>query len=106
MLDAQFCIPLHPAHCTLHSDSLFDINMISNKESAMPNILVRDLSPETIKMLKARAHRSGRSMQSELKNILEGAARMESLDAALLSARIRRLLGDREHTDSVDLMGT
>jgi plasmid stability protein len=69
----------------------------------MPSILVRDLSPETIKQLKARANRSGRSMQSELKNILEGAAKMESLDAALLSARIRRMLSDRQHTDSVDL---
>jgi plasmid stability protein len=69
----------------------------------MPNILVRDLSPETIKQLKARANRSGRSMQSELKNILESAAKMESLDAALLSARIRRMLSDRQHTDSVDL---
>jgi plasmid stability protein len=68
----------------------------------MPSILVRDLSPETIKQLKARAHRSGRSMQSELKCILEGAAKMESLDAALLSARIRRLLSDRQHTDSGD----
>jgi len=72
----------------------------------MSNILIRDLSTETIKQLKARAHRSGRSMQSELKSILEGAARMESLDATLLSARIRRMLGDREHTDSSDLMGT
>ena len=72
----------------------------------MPNILIRDLSTETIKQLKARAHRSGRSMQSELKSIMEGAARMESLDATLLSARIRRMLGDREHTDSSDLMGT
>lgn len=69
----------------------------------MPSILVRDLSPETIKQLKARANRSGRSMQSELKNILEGAAKMESLDAALLSARIRRMLSDRQHTDSADL---
>jgi plasmid stability protein len=69
----------------------------------MPNILVRDLSPETIKQLKARAHRNGRSMQSELKNILEGAAKMESLDAAILSARIRRMLADREHSDSADL---
>jgi len=69
----------------------------------MPNILIRDLSPETIKMLKSRAHRSGRSMQSELKNILDSAARMESIDAALLSARIRRMLGDRMHTDSADL---
>jgi len=69
----------------------------------MPSILVRDLSPETIKMLKSRAHRNGRSMQSDLKNILDNAARMESIDAALLSARIRRMLGDREHTDSTDL---
>ena len=72
----------------------------------MPNILVRDLSPETIKQLKARAHRNARSMQAELKYILEGAAKVESLDAALLSARIRRMLGDREHTDSADLAGT
>jgi len=72
----------------------------------MPNILVRDLSPETIKQLKSRAHRNGRSMQSELKSILEGAARMESLDAAILSATIRRMLGDREHTDSADLVET
>ena len=72
----------------------------------MPNILVRDLSPETIKQLKARAHRNGRSMQSELKYILEGAAKVESLDSALLSARIRRMLGDREHTDSTELSGT
>ena len=69
----------------------------------MPNILIRDLSPETVKLLKARAHRNGRSMQSELKNILEKAAQTEALDTALLSARIRRMLGDREHTDSTHL---
>ncbi|UCG39010.1 MAG: Arc family DNA-binding protein [bacterium] len=69
----------------------------------MPDILVRDLAPETVKQLKARAHRNGRSMQSELKNILEKAAQAESLDAALLSARIRRMLGDRRHSDSADL---
>ena len=69
----------------------------------MPNILVRDLSPETVKQLKSRAHRNGRSMQSELKNIIEGAAQVESLDAAILAAKVRRMLGDREHTDSTDL---
>jgi plasmid stability protein len=72
----------------------------------MPNILIRDLSPETVKQLKSRAYRNGRSMQAELKNILEGSARVESLDAALLSARIRRMLGDRDHTDSADLSGS
>ena len=71
----------------------------------MPNILIRDLSPETIKQLKSRAHRNGRSMQSELKSILEYAARTQSLDAALLSARIRRMLEDRAHSDSMDLAG-
>ena len=71
----------------------------------MPNILIRDLSPETIKQLKSRSHRNGRSMQSELKSILEAAARAESLDSALLSVRIRRMLAGREHTDSADLEG-
>jgi plasmid stability protein len=71
----------------------------------MPNILIRDLSPETVRLLKGRAHRNGRSMQSELKHIIEKAAQTESLDAALLSARIRRMLGDREHSDSAHFSG-
>jgi plasmid stability protein len=69
----------------------------------MPNILIRNLSTETIRHLKARAHRNGRSMQSELKNIIEKAAQSESLDTALLSAKIRRMLGERDHSDSADL---
>jgi len=71
----------------------------------MPNILVRDLTPETVKHLKARAHRNGRSMQAELKNILESAARAESLEAAVLSARIRRMLSGAAHSDSTELTG-
>jgi len=71
----------------------------------MPNILVRDLTPETVKQLKSRAHRNGRSMQSEIKNILEGAAAAESLDSAVLAARVRRMLVGRGHTDSADLSG-
>jgi len=69
----------------------------------MSNILVRDLSPETIRFIKARAHRNSRSMQSELKNIIEMAARSESLDTALLSARMRRMLGEGDHRDSADV---
>ncbi|NOY87305.1 MAG: Arc family DNA-binding protein [Deltaproteobacteria bacterium] len=69
----------------------------------MPNILVRDLGDETIKHIKARARRNGRSMQSEIKNIIENAARSESRDTVILSARIRRMLGGREHTDSAKL---
>jgi len=69
----------------------------------MPNILVRDLNGETIRHIKERAHRNGRSMQSELKNIIEMAAQSESLDTALLSARMRRMLGEGDHTDSAEL---
>jgi len=69
----------------------------------MPNILIRDLTPETIEKLKARARRNGRSMQSELKTILEQAAQVEFLEAEILSSRIRRMLGDSEHTDSAEL---
>ena len=69
----------------------------------MPNILIRDLSTETIRLLKARAHRNGRSMQSELKNIIEKAAQTESLDTALLSARMRRMLEKEDHSDSAEL---
>ena len=69
----------------------------------MPNILIRDLTPETIEKLKARARRNGRSMQSELKTILEQAAQVEFLEAEILSSRIRRMLGDSEYTDSAEL---
>lgn len=69
----------------------------------MPDVLVRDLSPDTIRLLKARASRHGRSMQSELKFILEQAASSESLDAAVLSAKIRRMLQGKTHSDSAEL---
>ncbi len=69
----------------------------------MPNILIRDLTPETINKLKVRARRSGRSMQSELKTVLEQAAQVEFLETEILSSKIRRMLGDREHTDSAEL---
>lgn len=41
----------------------------------MPDILVRNLEPETVAELRARAKRNHRSMQSEVKSILEEAAR-------------------------------
>ncbi|UCF31269.1 MAG: Arc family DNA-binding protein [bacterium] len=70
----------------------------------MPDVLVRDLSPETLRNLKNRARRNGRSMQSELKSIIESAAQAEFIDAEILSARIRRMIGGREHTDSAELV--
>jgi plasmid stability protein len=40
----------------------------------MPDILVRGLDPDSLKRLKARARRHGRSLQSEARLVLEQAA--------------------------------
>jgi plasmid stability protein len=69
----------------------------------MSQVLVRDLDPAVLQRLKQRAARSGRSLQAELKSILENAARPVE-DAAALAARIRRSLARRRHSDSAELI--
>ena len=70
----------------------------------MPDILVRDLSPETIEKLKARARQHGRSLQGEVKVILEGAVGL-SLDEAFLAAQQwQERLAGQPHSDSAELI--
>ena len=69
----------------------------------MPDVLVRDLSPRALAKLKAQAHKRGRPLQAELKDILERAAK-PGPDIAALAARIRRRLGGRRHSDSARLV--
>ena len=69
----------------------------------MAQILVRNLDPAAVDRLKARAKRHGRSLQSEVRMLLELMAG-ESLDDALGAAkRIRKGLG-KKFSDSVDLI--
>lgn len=70
----------------------------------MAQVLVRDLKAEVVARLKARAKRRGRSLQTELKEILETASRRTPLEARALADRIRGQLAGRVHTDSVDLL--
>ena len=71
----------------------------------MAQVLVRDLKTDVVSRLKARAKRHGRSLQTELKEILQTAAsRHSALDARALADQIRRQLGGRAHTDSVELL--
>ena len=70
----------------------------------MAQVLVRDLKAEVVARLKARAKRRGRSLQSELKEILETAARRTPLEARALAERIRGQLAGRAHSDSVELL--
>ena len=70
----------------------------------MAQVLVRDLKSDVVARLKARAEQRGRSLQTELKDILEQASRQSALDARTLAARIRRQLAGRKHSDSAQLL--
>ncbi|AGY58528.1 FitA-like ribbon-helix-helix domain-containing protein [Gloeobacter kilaueensis] len=52
----------------------------------MADILVRDLDPETIERLKQLAQSHNRSLQSELKAILEVAARTQRIHAEVVAS--------------------
>lgn len=70
----------------------------------MSEVLVRDLSPATVQKLKKRARRHGRSLQAELKSILEGAAPLSPKEFWVVADSIRRSLKGRRHSDSVKLL--
>ncbi len=66
----------------------------------MPRVLVRDLTPETLDRLKRRARTHGRSLQSELKTLLEMAASSDMVETRVAAERLRKKLARRRHTDS------
>ncbi len=75
---------------------------------AMSQILVRDLSEETVDRLKQRARKNRRSLQQEARLILEQAAesarRQESLDEFIkLADRVAAESGPQT-SDSTDLI--
>jgi plasmid stability protein len=71
----------------------------------MPNVLVREVDDHDLELLKRRAQASGRSLQAELKRILELAARASDEDAALaLAEQVSAALAGRQHPDSADLI--
>ena len=71
----------------------------------MPDVLVRGIEPQILKALKGRARQNGRSLQVEMKTILELAAQVDMLDARRTAERIRRALRGRNHSDSARLLG-
>ncbi len=73
----------------------------------MAQMLVRNLAEEVIQRLKERARQGGRSMQAEVRRILEQAAREPTLDmesARKFSERIRRKFKGRKFPQSVELI--
>lgn len=70
----------------------------------MAQVLVRNLDPAVVERLKSRALRHGRSLQAEVKRVLEQAVGVGVEDARALAARIRRRLAGRRHSDSAALV--
>jgi plasmid stability protein len=71
----------------------------------MGQLLVRALDDAVIERLKRRAESNHRSLEAELRDILEQASRQTDLSKATeLADRIRTKLEGREHSDSVELI--
>jgi antitoxin FitA len=70
----------------------------------MAQVLIRNLDPKHVARLKERARQHGRSLEAELRRILERAASADPAEARTLAARIRRRLAGRNHSDSAALV--
>jgi hypothetical protein len=71
----------------------------------MPDVLVRGLAAALIKRLKARAKRRGRSLQAEVKDILEREARLpDEADIREGIRRVRAMVRGKRFSDSTLLI--
>ena len=70
----------------------------------MAQILVRDLDAAVVERLKRRAKRDGRSLQAEVKMILEHAAKVDMDTAREMLDKFRRRFKGRKFSDSVELL--
>jgi len=70
----------------------------------MPDILVRGLDVETVKRLKARANQHGRSLQSEVKMVVERAAGAGGQQIAAILKRWEERFAGRRFSSSARLI--
>lgn len=64
------------------------------------SVLIRDLDKSVVEKLKRRARQNDRSLQAELRSILEIAAKRDWASAREAAARMRKLLEGRKFSDS------
>jgi antitoxin FitA len=70
----------------------------------MAQVLIRDVAPETVTKLKSRALRNRRSLEAELRMIVEQAADEAAIDMLAEVNRVRALFADRSFEDSTELL--
>ena len=68
----------------------------------MPQLLVRDLDIGTVERLKQRAQRHGRSLQGEVKAILQAAATFSMSEAGSVADGWQRSLAGGVYRDSAE----
>ena len=70
----------------------------------MPHILVRDVDSDIVKRLKSIAKQHGRSLQGEVKAILEQTVPMTMSEARAVSEKWQQRLKGRKFSDSAKLI--
>ncbi len=70
----------------------------------MGQVLVRNLPTEVVRKLKRRAQQHRRSLQEELKDILEQAAQQNAQNVQAKVNQVRKLFAGRKFSDSSDLI--
>jgi plasmid stability protein len=70
----------------------------------MSQVLVRDIEPMVLEKLKTRARQNGRSLEAELRLILQQAAGEPAASLLPEVERIRALFGGRTFSDSAELL--
>lgn len=68
----------------------------------MAQVLIRDLDDEVVEAIRESARRRGRSLEAELRLILEGAARRRTADFWRVAEQLREEARDRAHPDSAE----
>ena len=70
----------------------------------MGQVLVRNLPTEVVRKLKMRAQQHRRSLQEELKDILEQAAQQNAKNVQAKVHQVRKLFAGRRFSDSSNLI--
>jgi hypothetical protein len=70
----------------------------------MPDFLIRGLAPETIRQLKARAKRNGRSLQDELRLLVERTTGIGTQQIAAMFDHWQKRFAGRKFSSSVRLI--
>jgi plasmid stability protein len=70
----------------------------------MAQILVRKLPDTVVDGLKARAQRNSRSLEAEVREILQQAVATERAEFFEVADAMRRRLAGRHHTETLELL--